>query len=262
MQVGTLITRCGTIRVELPAPDTILMPGILWGALDSFPSPAYWHYQVISRSLTQRIPSTQLGRTLTEEVAACLLGGHGISAAVGIAAYEKLRRLGAFVGHPPDAGQLEGWLREPLTIGQRQVHYRFAAQKARYLAVALQRVPDAPSFDSGRELRDWLMQLPGVGPKTASWVARNWLQADDVAILDVHILRVGRALGLFPWQWTVDRCYFDLEALFLQFSHAIDVRPSELDAVIWTELSSSPRLARFIDSFADHRRLSLAASQE
>ncbi|MDZ3993341.1 hypothetical protein PspTeo4_24872 [Pseudomonas sp. Teo4] len=44
---------------------------------------------------------------------------------------------------------------------------------------------------SGRALRDWLLELPGIGYKTASWVARNWLDADDVAILDIHILRAG-----------------------------------------------------------------------
>jgi endonuclease III len=54
------------------------------------------------------------------------------------------------------------------------------------------------------------MSLPGIGPKTASWIARNWLDADDVAILDIHIMRVGQVIGLFPlskrwsattWRW-------------------------------------------------------------
>jgi thermostable 8-oxoguanine DNA glycosylase len=90
------------------------------------------------------------------------------------------------------------------------------------------------------------MQLPGVGPKTASWVARNWMDADDVAILDIHIVRVGRSIGIFPQDLTVERHYFDLESLFLRFSQALDVRASELDAVIWYEMASSPRMARVL----------------
>ena len=72
------------------------------------------------------------------------------------------------------------------------------------------------------------------------------MDADDVAILDSHIVRVGRSIGLFPCNLTVERHYFELEALFLQFSQALDVRASELDAVIWYEMASSPRLARIL----------------
>nr|WP_206606033.1 hypothetical protein [Steroidobacter cummioxidans] len=90
------------------------------------------------------------------------------------------------------------------------------------------------------------MELPGIGPKTASWIARNWMDADDVAILDIHIMRVGQIIGLFPSNLTVDRHYFDLEALFLQFSRALDVRASELDAVVWHEMASSPATARVL----------------
>jgi len=137
-------------------------------------------------------------------------------------------------------------LREPLKVEQRQVRYRFAAQKARYLATAIPIVQSTPEFTTGKQLRDWLMQLPGIGPKTASWIARNWMDADDVAILDIHIMRIGQAIGLFPRELTVERHYLELEALFLQFSQALDVRPSELDAVVWYEMASSPTTARII----------------
>ena len=130
--------------------------------------------------------------------------------------------------------------------GVRQVRYRFAAQKARFLAAALPEVQAPPAFETGRQLRDWLMKLSGVGPKTASWIARNWKDADDVAILDIHIMRIGQVLGLFPRELTVERHYLELEALFLQFSEALDVRASELDAVIWYEMASSPKAARAV----------------
>lgn len=245
-QTATILTRMCAIQIELPSPDAPVLKGIRWGAVDTFPSPAYWQYQVIARRLAGRPAKYKLGRTLAEEMAACLLGGHGIPAPVGLAAYERLRTLGAFAATPPSVEQFEAWLREPLQIGQRQVKYRFAAQKARYLAAGLHLVQSAPSFKTGKDLRDWLMHLPGIGPKTASWIARNWMDADDVAILDIHIMRVGQAIGLFPRELRVERHYLELEELFLQFSQALDVRASELDAVVWYEMASSPTTASVI----------------
>jgi N-glycosylase/DNA lyase len=245
-QIAAVFTRTGAIQLELPSPDEILLSGVRWGCVEAFPTPAYWQCQVIARRLVGRPALYKLGRTLAEEVAACLLGGHGIPAPVGIAAYEKLRKLGAFTGETPSQEQLDAWLREPLQVGQRQVRYRFAAQKARYLAACIPAAKSAPDFITGKQLRDWLTQLPGIGPKTASWIARNWMDADDVAILDIHIMRIGQAMGLFPRGLTVERHYLQLEALFLQFSQALDVRASELDAVVWHEMASSPTTVRVI----------------
>lgn len=121
---------------------------------------------------------------------ACLLGGHGIPAAIGLAAFNKLKDCGAFDAQPPSEATLYEWLSEPIKTGKKSVRYRFARQKSRYLSVALNRLDvEMPPTDSGRALRDWLTSIPGIGHKTASWIARNWLCADDVAILDIHILR-------------------------------------------------------------------------
>lgn len=245
-QTAAIFTRTGAIQLEFPSPGEPLLRGVQWGAVDAFPTPAYWQCQVIARRLVGRPAGYKLGRTLTEEVSACLLGGHGIPAAVGIAAYERLRNLGILTETAPSEGKLETLLRDPLQVGGRKIKYRFAAQKARYLASAIPLVQTAPSFTTGRELRDWLLRLAGVGPKTASWIARNWMDADDVAILDIHIMRIGQAIGLFPRNLTVERHYFELEKLFLEFSYALDVRASELDAVVWYEMASSPTTARVV----------------
>lgn len=244
-QTAAILTRCGSIQVELPDPHQKVLPNVPWGSVDAFPSPAYWLYQVVARRLYGRPAAYRLGRSLIEELAACLLGGHGIPATVGIAAFDRLRSRGAFDGQTTQA-QLETWLREPLSVAGREIRYRFAAQKAKYLALALPAALEAPTNCAGRELRDWLLQLPGVGLKTASWVARNWLDSDDVAILDIHIVRVGQAIGLFPSEMTVEKNYLELEALFLQFGAALEVRPSELDAIIWHEMASSPATVRFL----------------
>lgn len=245
-QSAVFLTHPATVQVQLPHPQHEVMDGVVWGALDAFPTPAYWHYQVVARRLAGQPAAYRLGRSLAEEVGACLLGGHGIPATVGLAAYEHLRGKGAFAGLLHSQEQLEAWLREPLTVNARQVNYRFAAQKAKYLATALPMLHRAPAFTEGKALRDWLLQLSGIGPKTASWIARNWLDADDVAILDIHIMRLGQVVGLFPRHYTVERHYFELEDLFLKFSGALGVRASELDAVMWHEMASSPSAAAFV----------------
>jgi hypothetical protein len=206
--------------------------------------PAYWAYQVLFKRLSGAPPQYKLGRTLSEEVGACLLGGYGIPAAVGLAAFDNLRSFGAFSGTVPSYLQLLNWLNQPILVKGKKVRYRFAAQKAKYLSRALEAVQHMPPIHSGLSLREWLLELPGIGYKTASWIARNWLDADDVAILDIHILRFGRVIGLFPSSLTVERNYRELEILFLDLCRSIDIRASELDAVIWHEMANSPRSMR------------------
>ncbi len=251
IQTAAILTRTGSIQVELPSANVELMEGVRWGSVDAFPTPAYWAYQVVARRLVGRPASYRLGRTLAEEVAACLLGGHGIPATVGLAAYDRMRERGALSRGAASEAELEALLKEPLDVDGRSIRYRFAAQKARYLAAALPLAHAAPKFEAGRQLRDWLLAVPGIGHKTASWIARNWLDADDVAILDIHIMRVGQAIGLFPKNLTVERHYAELEKRFLCLSTSLDVRASELDAVIWWEMASSPLTVRHL---IDHLR--------
>ncbi|GKT18913.1 8-oxoguanine DNA glycosylase [Acidovorax sp. SUPP2522] len=240
MQTAAILGPVGVMQLELPPAHEQLLPGVPWGRVGAFPTPAYWAYQVMSKRVLGGPPEYKLGKTLSHEVAACLLGGHGIPAAVGLAAYASLRDQGFLEGTPSEQQLLE-LLQAPLTVKGRKIHYRFARQKARYLSEALAHLSaNTPPVETGRALRDWLLQLPGVGSKTASWIARNWLRADDVAILDIHILRVGAAIGLFPKNLTVERHYFALEELFLSFSEKMGVRASELDAVIWYEMARSP----------------------
>jgi thermostable 8-oxoguanine DNA glycosylase len=235
------------VSVELPDPDIEVMDSVPWGQVNAFPTPAFWAYQVVARRLEARPIRYKLGSTLREEVGACLLGGHGIPASVGLAAFEHLRGKGAFAGSAPDDATLTQWLSEPLAVGGRQIRYRFARQKAGYLARSLVRLDteDAPT-SSGRALRDWLLASPGIGHKTASWIARNWMDADDVAILDIHILRAGVLAGVFAPSMTVERDYMAMEQRFIAFSQGLGVRASELDAVIWYIMMSAPGIVKGI----------------
>ncbi len=240
-QSAAVFAGAAVVQIDLPASDSCVLPGIPWGAIEAFPTPAYWTYQVMARRIIGIPPRHRLGVTLAEEVGACLLGGHGIPASVGLAAFRRLQSLGLLAGVPTESEVFE-LLSQPLDIGGRQVRYRFAKQKAYYVSEALYRLSaELPPLSSGRALRQWLIQLPGIGFKTASWVARNWLDADDVAILDIHILRAGALARFFEDNLTVERNYLELEEQFIRFAQAIGARPSELDAVIWFEMMSSPR---------------------
>jgi len=232
------------VQVDLPAADAEVLPGVKWGAIEAFPSPAYWAYQVLANRVIGQPIRYRLGDSLREEVAACLLGGHGIPAAVGVAAFRRLKER-EILKSDPSEDELFVQLSEPLEVRGRIVKYRFARQKAKYISGALRMFPEMHlSGATGRELRESLVRLPGVGYKTASWIARNWLDADDVAILDIHVARAGRLAGFLARDLTVERDYVALETQFLAFSRAVGVRASELDAVIWLEMASSTSTVR------------------
>lgn len=240
MQRACVMLGSVNVNIELPEPEAEVMPGVRWGDVAAFPTPAYWAYQVMARRIERNAIRYRLGTSLKEEVGACLLGGHGIPAKVGVVAFEHLRRHGAFADQPPPAETLLAWLSEPMPMEDRSIRYRFAGQKARYLSAALETLAaEAAPQQSGRILRDWLTKIPGIGFKTASWVARNWLDADDVAILDIHILRAGVLAGFFDAELTVERHYRELEDQFLAFSAGLGVRASELDALMWYEMMAS-----------------------
>ncbi|MBU6440344.1 MAG: 8-oxoguanine DNA glycosylase [Betaproteobacteria bacterium] len=239
-QTAAVFVGRAAVQVELPSSDVELLPGLPWGSVEAFPTPAYWMYQVLASRLIGRPVRYRLGQTLVEEVGACLLGGHGIPAAIGVAAFCKLRDAGVFARSTTEQ-ELYALLGSKVALNGRQVGYRFAKQKARYLQAALKALESgAPASTSGRELRDWLAKIPGIGYKTASWIARNWLDAGDVAILDIHILRAGFLGGFFSPGLTVERNYLQLEREFLALSVAMGVSAAELDAVIWLEMMSSP----------------------
>lgn len=241
--------RHGAIEtLDLPAASTGLGLGELrWGNAEEPLTPAYWAAQTWMWEIDAP-EHYRLGRTLAEELLACMLGGYGIPAEVGLAAYERLR------GHLLDGGRLtdgedvEALLIEPLRIGERSVRYRFARQKAHYVSGAFRELGTVDEGLDDLPLRDRLMSIRGVGPKTASWVVRNLRGSDGVAILDIHILRAGKHLGIFEEGRTVERHYTELEDAYLAFAAAIDTRASILDSVMWmtmrqlTDPRSGPRV--------------------
>jgi thermostable 8-oxoguanine DNA glycosylase len=232
----------GEIRTRhLPPPDADVLPGVPWGRFDALFTPAFWAGRVWLQADTNTTETFRLGSTLTEEVVACLLGGHGLPAAVGLAAFHQVRAAGLCVGRP-SASEVEVVLRQPLLVRGRPVHYRFPRQRASFIAGSLARLSSVPLPTCDVELRALLETLPGIGPKTASWITRNWMESDRVAIIDIHIQRAGVLAGIFPASWTPARHYRRLEERFLAFADAIQARACLLDNLMWQEMR---HLARF-----------------
>ncbi|MDO8473395.1 MAG: 8-oxoguanine DNA glycosylase [Dehalococcoidia bacterium] len=232
----------GIIELELPEPEDEILSGVPWGRFDIFFTPAFWACQVWLNEAENMYKGYHLGENLMEEVAACLLGGHGIPAEVGIAAFRRLKER-KLLDQYPSAQEIEAALSEPLVVNGRSVRYRFARQKARYLAEALHRLSvETPPTSSGKAFRAFLLDLPGIGPKTASWITRNWLDSDEVAILDIHIVRAAIAAGVFPTRVNLAQSYFILEDRFLKFAKALRCRPAVLDNFIWHQMRRIGRL--------------------
>ncbi len=224
--------------------------GLKWQEPAADERHTYWtglHWQLGTAAFWESLaaeydrPQTyRLGGTLAEEVAACILGGYGLPAADGDAAFQRLRSLGAF---EPDARwqahEFEYHLREPLVTRRGIRRYRFPHQRATRLATAMAAVGDGQPPEDDLELREWLIQIPGIGLKTASWIVRNHRASDRVAIIDIHISRAGMAAGVFLPEWAVERDYMRFEQAFLQWAAAGNVSAAHLDACIWGVLASS-----------------------
>lgn len=188
----------------------------------------------------------RLGDSFLEEVVACLLGGHGITYEMNVAAFHALRDAGV-LGETCSAssGAINDILNEPLSVAGRRIRYRFPNQKAERIAQALHRLAREPIPTDPLIARDWLLTFAGIGPKTASWVVRNQFATDAVAIIDIHVQRAGVQAGIFDPDWAPARDYWTMEAAFLQWAAIGEVSAADLDAVIWLEQAAKARRSRF-----------------
>jgi N-glycosylase/DNA lyase len=216
-----------------------------WGHAHELGTAAYWMEQTRLRETPR---SYALGDTLAEEIAACLLGGHGVPADIGLAAYHALRDEGLLESPARSAQEYEARLGVPLSVPGRQhrVRYRFARQRAERLAGSLAIVDASTPPEDALALRDWLVGLPGVGPKTASWIVRNRYASDEVAIIDVHVHRAGVAAGFFSRSWRLPRDYLIFEAAFCAVARLASVSAAALDACMWDQMQQIGRARKLL----------------
>jgi N-glycosylase/DNA lyase len=207
-----------------------------WGRPELLGTCAYWMDQTDQYS--QRRPSHRLGHDLLEEIVACMLGGFGMPAEVGVAAFERLRRRGLIrVAPAPSEADLLSALLEPLLLPTgRIVRYRYPAQRATRLHSALTALAGVELPSEPCQLRDELLLLPGIGPKTASWIVRNQTGSGEVAIIDIHVHRAGIAAGFFRPTWRPAKHYALFERAFLEIAAIGEVDAAMLDGCIWAQL--------------------------
>lgn len=219
-------------------PDEEIVPGVLYGRQEWVPTPAFWAAMADLEGSQVDDYVSPKGTPLAEDVAFCLLGGYGVKMEINRAAWERLDAAGMLRADVvPRADEFEALLSEPLLVNGRLQRYRYPRQRAGRLHIALNTIRDIPpDTDDPVAFRKYMMELPGIGPKTASWIARNHLGSDEVAILDVHVLRAGKMIGLFPESCQLPRDYETLERRFLDFALALQVRASVLDAIMWREM--------------------------
>ena len=237
----SLMIRDRLTQREMPDADAELLPGVHWGDPWTLFTPAYWLAQAwMTQSDDHKANKYQARDSVVDELGFCMLGGFGITAELATNAFERCKHAGFFIRLET---RVEVWteaLSAPLTINDRPVKYRYPNQKARFLASAMAYVQQNQlKLDSGKILRDQLLEIQGVGYKTASWVTRNVLDSDDVAILDIHLIRAGRLCGLFSARDDVQRDYLSMEERFLLFSRGLRLRPAILDCLIWDEMRAA-----------------------
>ena len=169
---------------------------------------SYWEvqYHLVDSSYS----NYQIGANLKEEVVACLLGGYGLKAELGLLAFHRIKNL-RLINAKAMLSEIENAISKPFKLDGKEVHYRFPHQKSRYVFNFLQR-DDIEELEHlcGSKLRNRLLSIKGIGPKTASWIARNHGNCEDVAIVDIHIYRAGRLAGFVNPLWNMQKDYYKI----------------------------------------------------
>jgi N-glycosylase/DNA lyase len=233
-----------TLSKLVPSKESDLLPGIKWGDYCQLYTPAFWKFMYLIYGVRIDNAKHRIGSNVIEEVVACLLGGYGMPSELGIAAFQRLKQL-SLIRPNTALGRIRKALSAPFELQDGSIkRYRFYNQKSQFIFRFLKRKDlDAIPLLDDNDFRNWLLSIDGVGLKTASWITRNWLASENVAILDVHILRAGQILGIFEKTTDVSRCYLHLETQYINFCKALDVLPSCMDAIIWHYMKKTNKLA-------------------
>ena len=226
------------IQRKLPDPDVRVWNDIAWGEHYCLFTPAYWVSHVWMNQLDTVESSPYFSqRSLTEEITFCMLSGFGITAELAGAAFQSCRSHGLIEQRCTEPDMWAEALKSPLSVNGKQVKYRYPNQKAKFLTDAMKHLEAGRiECSSGKALRNSLLQIKGCGHKTAGFIARNYLDSDEVAILDIHVVRAGLLLDLFSEKDKVEKAYGEMEQRYIDFCGAIQVRPSVLDCVVWSQM--------------------------
>jgi len=229
---------------NLPSAYTEIEPGVKWGTYGQVYTPAYWKMQYLMHHEENDFTiKYELGSGILEEVVACLLGGYGLKSEMGLLAYKRLKERN-LIRPNTCYKSIHSALSESFIFDSKEVRYRFPNQKAKYIFMFLNRndLRNVP-LDNDLDFRNWLLSISGIGLKTASWITRNLLGSERVAIIDIHIFRALGVMGFCTKKYDIQRDYLKLEELFLNFCKHLKVQPSKMDALIWLQMKNSNKLA-------------------
>ena len=206
---------------------------------------AFWklQYEIYMEEASPDSLTQEKDYGFIDEIVACLLGGYGLKAEVGWAAYKKLKYHN-LIRRGVVSEEVAAILSEPLNIGGKWIHYRFPLQKSKYISDFLCRDDlDVIPINDDLSFRAWLLTINGIGPKTASWITRNYLHSDRVAIIDIHLYRAGILTGFINPRLNIHKDYFEIERCFLDYCESLQVRPSIMDMVMWLNMKNTNRIA-------------------
>jgi len=92
------------------------------------------------------------------------------------------------------------------------------------------------NWDTPFEIREWLVEnVKGMGHKEASHFLRNVGKGRDLAILDRHILKNMKLIGIIEKipDSMPPKKYLELEGILREFSSEIGIPMDHLDIVLW-----------------------------
>jgi N-glycosylase/DNA lyase len=122
--------------------------------------------------------------------------------------------------------------------------YRYPRSKANYIRRTGERIYENSSIkDMLIEYKDpfntrslLISKTVGIGPKQASLFLRNIGYSDNLAILDVHVLRYMSLMNLFSYSVKntgISSIYQQLENVLRKYAEYLNTKLSNLDLAIW-----------------------------
>ena len=184
---------------------------------------------------------------IENELLFCLMGGFGITYEHGRSAAEVIWQLRPFSEEWQDHDLFEAVLDElmqaqfvPTKADGTLSRYRFPRRKASMIVKARNWLLLNSPLDqrlllmvSSKERRSFLCDCPGVGLKTASWLLRNLGMGDELATIDIHVIRALSEAGRVPDNMRMPRDYELVEEAFLEWCYELNASPAAFDLFVW-----------------------------
>ncbi len=184
---------------------------------------------------------------IEDELLFCLLGGFAVTYEHGRSACDKIRQLRPFANEGSDhelfeviSAELMRPQFEPRRVDGGFRRYRFPKQKASVLVRARKWVWDQEPLDehllrlgSAKERRRFLSECPGIGLKSASWLLRNLALGDELAIIDIHVLRALVGAKRIPDSIQIPKDYEVAEEAFLAWCNELGAPAAAFDLFVW-----------------------------